>query len=71
LPKAVLDPELEPTFPVSCERPVFPTAPTDEKRTKFAAVPKLIVCPKFAFGIKNRKAADNVISNFVFILFIL
>jgi len=51
--------------------PVLLTAPLVEKRAKFAAVPKLIDCPKIAFGINNRKAAVNVVINFVFILFVL
>ena len=45
------------------------SAPTEEKRTKFAAVPNVGACPKFTFGIKNRIAADNELSSLVFILF--
>jgi hypothetical protein len=28
-----------------------------------------MVCPKLAFGINSRKAADNVASSFVFIVY--
>ena len=53
-PKAVLEPLFVPTLPVSCEIPELLTAPFEEKRTKFAAVPKVGACPKLTLGSKNK-----------------
>ena len=70
-PKLVLEPLFVPTLPVRCVRylyvPTFVTAPTEEKRTKSAAVPKGGACAKFKVGIKSRITAVNTLSSFVFI----
>jgi len=47
---------------------VLLTEPFVEKSSKFDEVPRLIACPKIAFGINSRKPAVNVKSNFVFIV---
>jgi hypothetical protein len=36
---------------------VLPTAPAEEKSTKFAAVPRLGACPKFTFGNDSKVRA--------------
>jgi hypothetical protein len=61
-----------PTFPVILVAfPVLVIAPALVKIAKPEVDPKLIDCPKIAFGIKNSKTVVNVKSNFVFILIIL
>jgi hypothetical protein len=50
LPKPVTGPLLVPKLPVSCDCPVFTTAPVVVNAIKFAAVPNVGACPKSYFG---------------------
>jgi len=57
------------TLPVIYERPELVTAPSEEKRTKSAATPKLGACAKCIPGIKTSISANNKLRKVMFTIF--